>query len=481
MITVIGLGVEKGDLTERGKEVILSAAAKGSKIAVRTAGTRSYQSVEELQVPHVCLDYVYEKSRSFATLNKNLANAVAELGDDTVYLVDGAASEDNSVKELFKKKRGKIKIIGGVSKVTAIAEKAALQGCSYTAVTAYELFEKAGKGLTLPLIVYDVDDRALASDVKLLLSDLFGDETEIKFVAGDTVKKLNLYELDRQKTYDYSTAVAIEEIPLLEKTRFTIEDLKEIVVRLRAPDGCPWDKVQTPESIKMNVIEEAYELVDAIDLGDDEKVLEETGDILLQTMFHSVMKEECSAFNLTDVISGICEKLITRHTHVFGKDKAADEDGALSVWEKNKMKEKHQETFAQSVNDVPKGFPAAMRAQKIGKRAAKAGMDFACVEDAALRLEEELHEFMTAYEEGNHEETEKEIGDVLFAAVNVGRKAGCDTEKALKESAERFAKRFTVAEELALKDGKVVTELSEEEWDVYYVKAKDILKGEQNA
>ena len=144
------------------------------------------------------------------------------------------------------------------------------------------------------------------------------------------------------------------------------------------------------------------------------------------------------------------------------------------------MKEKHQDTFAQAVNDVPKGFPAAMRAQKIGKRAAKAGMDFVDVAAATVRLKEELAEFDEAYRGGNAEETEKELGDVLFAAVNVGRKAGCDAEKALKESAERFAKRFTLAEELALKDRKTVTELSEAEWDVYYLKAKAALRGENN-
>jgi tetrapyrrole methylase family protein/MazG family protein len=136
------------------------------------------------------------------------------------------------------------------------------------------------------------------------------------------------------------------------------------------------------------------------------------------------------------------------------------------------MTEKHQLTYADSVNDVPKCFPAAMRAQKIGKRAAKAGMDFDSVKAAAKRVQEELEEFFRAYESGNATETEKELGDVLFAAVNVGRKAGCDCEKALKESVDRFAKRFTLAEEKALADGKTVTELSDAEWDEYYVKAK---------
>ncbi|MBQ8405223.1 MAG: hypothetical protein IJX09_01100 [Clostridia bacterium] len=140
------------------------------------------------------------------------------------------------------------------------------------------------------------------------------------------------------------------------------------------------------------------------------------------------------------------------------------------------MTGKHQVTYADSVNDVPKCFPAAMRAQKIGKRAAKAGLDFPSVEGAAEHLKTELEEFFAAYKSGNSVEAEKELGDVLFAAVNIGRKAGADCEKALKESAERFAKRFTLAEALALADGKIVTELSENEWDEYYKLAKKELQ-----
>ena len=473
MITVIGLGVEKGDLSRRGEECIVNGAKEGRSIVVRTANTTSYQTVLALGVEHTTLDSVYESSRNFATLAKNLAKAVIQQGENAIYLVDGAATEDNSVKALVKSMRGKVEIIDGVSKTTALVRAAAFKGCSYTAVSAYELFDRANAGnLSLPLIVYDVDDRGLASDVKLVLGNLYGEETCVKFIFGGKAKKISLFELDRQKEYDYTSAVAIEEMDLLQKTRFTANDLKEIIVRLRAPDGCPWDRVQTSDSIKMSAVEEAYELVDAIDQEDDEKILEEAGDIMMQAVFHAVLKEETGAFDLNDVFTAVCTKLITRHTHVFGEDSAKDGESALSLWEKNKMTEKHQLTFADSVNDVPKCFPAAMRAQKVGKRAAKGGMDFATVEAAAERLKEELAEFFEAYKAGDKEQAEKELGDVLFAAVNVGRKAGADCEKALKESTDRFAARFTKAEALALADGKVVTELSEEEWDKYYIKAK---------
>ena len=477
MITVIGLGVEKGDLTKKGEQAILEGVKKGFPILVRTANTCSYQTVLELNIPHTCLDREYERSRNFATLTKNLAKAVADSGENAIYLVDGAATEDNSVKALIKRFKSKVQIIDGVSKITSLVQSAGFVGCSYTAVSAYELQDKISHGqLSLPLVVYDLDDEYFASDVKLILGDLFGEETKVKYICDGNTKKISLFELDRQRAYNYTSAVAIEEQELLEKQRFTLEDLKEIVVRLRAPNGCPWDKVQTPNSIKMSAVEEVYELVDAIDANDDDKILEETGDIMLQTVFHAVMKEEVGAFNLTDILTAICQKLIFRHSHVFGNDKAQDEGSALSVWEKNKMQEKGQDTYAKAVNDVPHCFPAVMRAQKVGKRAAKAGMDFANVEDAKARLQEEIEEFTQAVKAKNFEEIEKEFGDVLFSAVNVGRKAGCDCEKALKESVERFARRFTLAEEKALADGKKVETLSEAEWDNYYLQAKEELK-----
>ena len=477
MITVVGLGVNVGDLTKQGEEAILAAAKAGKPIVCRTAKAKSYESLVALGVPHTSLDEIYEKSRNFNGLNKSLAAAVYALGDGTVYCVDGAASEDNSVK-LLAKKRGGVKLINGVSKISEFAARASFFGCSYTAVSAYELAEKAKTGsLKAPLIIYDMDDRFWASDIKLLLMDLFGENAVVQYLYGSKSKKIPLYELDRQRVYDYSCAVAIEEKDLLKKERFALEDLYEIVRRLRAPGGCPWDRAQTPDSIKMNVVEEAYELVDAVDSGDDDKVLEETGDVFLQAIFFAVMKAEQGAFTLTDAISGICEKLISRHTHIFGKDKATDADSALSVWDQNKKKEKHQETFADSVNDVPRAFPAAMRAQKVGKRAGKSGLDFASVEEAVDALRSEIEEFLVARASGNQAEAAKELGDVLFSAVNVGRKAGIDCEKALKESTDTFARRFTLAEKLANEGGRDVTKLSAAEWDDCWKKAKKQLKG----
>ena len=202
--------------------------------------------------------------------------------------------------------------------------------------------------------------------------------------------------------------------------------METLVKLLRAPDGCPWDRVQTNESIKSNVVEEAYELADAIERGDDDGIEEETGDVLLQAAFHSVLKEEQGVFDGSDAITRLVKKLIFRHSHIFGKDKASDSAEALGVWEKNKTVEKEQKTYTDTVEAVPKNMPACMRAQKVGKRAAKCGMDFLSPVSASEKLSEEIAELLEACVAGDKDAIFDEAGDVLYSAVNVCRLAGVD-------------------------------------------------------
>ena len=437
---------------------------------MRTGETPPAEGVKELGVPFVTLDHVYAKSRNFDTLNKNLAAEVAAAAKEgsVAYCVDGSAEEDVSARILAHKIK-KARTVCGVSK-SSRAFAAAKVGCG-TAVSAYDI-EKFDRPV-LPLAVYDMDCDLVAGDVKLKLCELFGDEAAAFFVDEEgTAHPIRLFEADRQREYGPFSALVIDEIPLLKKTRFDYTDLLAIMRLLRAPDGCPWDRAQTHESIRSNMIEEAYELVDAIDLKDDGKICEEAGDVLMQGAFHSLLGEERGAFGAGDVLSGVCSKLIFRHSHIFGQDKASDESGALSVWEKNKKEEKGQKTAGDSVRDVPRAFPAAMRAQKAGKRAAKYGYDFSSAEEAAEKVKEELGELLSALAEGERAHIFEEAGDLLFAAVNVGRLAGADCETALKESTDKFIRRFLATEKRILADGRKMEELSAEELWAYYGQAK---------
>ena len=469
MLTIVGLGCSADDLSQGAKAAICS----GARVILRTGETPAAQSVRELGVPFETLDALYAGCRSFDTLNKKLARAVlsAAREGETVYCVDGSVADDVSAQLVLRREKG-ARIFAGVSKADSAFAAARADASSRTALSAYSLPEERP---VLPLCVYDVDCDLIAGDVKLWLCDRFGDEAEAFFVRGGKAKKIALFEADRQGEYDASSCIVVPAIPLLKRTRFNYDDLLAIMRLLRAPNGCPWDRAQTHESIRSNMVEEAYELVDAIDCKDDEKICEETGDVLMQGAFHSVLAQERGAFSPGDVLSGVCSKLIFRHSHIFGEDKAESEAGALSVWDKNKSIEKGQKTASDSVRDVPKVFPAAMRAQKAAKRAAKYGYDFKDAAEAAEKVKEELAELLAAIGEGDKAHIREEAGDLLFSAVNVGRLAGADCEECLQESTQKFIDRFCETERLILADGKKMNELSAEELWTYYGRAKDAL------
>ncbi|MDE5789352.1 MAG: nucleoside triphosphate pyrophosphohydrolase, partial [Clostridia bacterium] len=433
-ITLIGLGIREGDLTLSAKRALDGA----DKILARTAHTESFKSLKDYAVE--TLDGVFESSRNFDTLNKNLAKSVLNAGKtaNVCYCVDGAVSEDEACRIILKRDKNAV-VYEGVSRVSHVKNLAKLNSSSVTALSAYEV--RTLKSCRAA-VVYDVDDEYAASEVKIVLSDLFGEETPCKFVREGAARKIKIYEIDRQKNYDLTCAVAVEEGEFLKKDRYDFAALVHMVEVLRAPGGCPWDRAQTNASIKSNVVEEAYELADAIERDDDEGILEETGDILLQAAFHAVLKEEQGAFNHTDATTGNVKKLIFRHSHIFGGDKAASESEALGVWDKNKLKEKHMTTYGESVAAVPKNMPACMRAQKVGKRAGKSGMDFLSPVSASEKLWEEVKELVEAMQAEDKAATFDEAGDVLFAAVNTCRLAGVDCEEALRSATDKFVNRF---------------------------------------
>ena len=231
----------------------------------------------------------------------------------------------------------------------------------------------------------------------------------------------------------------------LKKSRFGFYDLIYIIHRLRDEDGCEWDKVQTHESIRQNAVEEAYELVEAINHKDLDNMREETGDVLLQGAFHAVIAEGAGEYDVTDVITEVCKKLIHRHPHVFGEIKANNVEEALAAWEKAKMAEKKQRSASERMTHVAETLPQTMRAAKVQKYAASGRFDFASAEDSAEKVKEELTEFLTA----EPKDAEEEGGDLLFAAINTLRLRGVDPEMALLRAVDKFIRRFTGVEQKA--------------------------------
>lgn len=253
---------------------------------------------------------------------------------------------------------------------------------------------------------------------------------------------------------------------LLTKTgQYNFEDLRQVMDILRGTNGCPWDLEQTHESLKSSTLEEAYEVIDAIDNKDILNLREELGDLLLHVVFHSKIAGELDNFTLDDVIHGIVEKLIRRHPHVFKDAQAEDANQVMIQWEDIKKVEKQYDTFGQKLEGVPKALPALVRAYKVQKKAAEVGFDFPDYESAFKKVHEEVEELEIALKEGKKPLINEEYGDLLFSIVNISRFFEINPEISLTNATEKFINRFKGIEEMAQNKGFNLDELSLDEMD----------------
>ena len=232
------------------------------------------------------------------------------------------------------------------------------------------------------------------------------------------------------------------------KEKYDIHDLVEIIKDLRSEGGCPWDMVQTHESIRKDLIEETYETIEAINKADPDMLREELGDVLMQVVFHALMEEEAGVFDINDVCDEVCKKLIVRHPHVFSDTTADTPEQVLVNWDKIKMQTKSQKSQSEVLGSVSKSLPALMYSQKVQHKAAKVGFDFEKTEDAINKVDEELVELKSAINNNDAENMSEELGDLLFSVVNVARFIKVDSEKALYDATLKFTDRFAKVEAL---------------------------------
>ncbi|NLB05296.1 MAG: nucleoside triphosphate pyrophosphohydrolase [Fastidiosipila sp.] len=256
------------------------------------------------------------------------------------------------------------------------------------------------------------------------------------------------------------------------KESCTFDDLLAIMDFLRSDQGCPWDRIQTHESIQGNMLEEAYEAVDAIQSGDPDKLREELGDVLMQVVFHAGIARDEGYFTFEDVVSGLCRKLISRHTHLFGDDQATTPDMVLRTWEKNKRIEKGFESTAASMRAIPLAMPALTRADKLQKKAADTGFDWPSPRGACVKVKEELQELLDEADRGDPVRIRQEAGDLLFAVVNLLRLLGVDPETALTDCSQRFIRRFDAMENLAKEEGVSLNRMDLEAMDALWDRVK---------
>ncbi len=468
-----------GSITEASRYAIEHTG----RLFLQTADSPCAAWIKEAGLPYVSMDDLYDGSFDYDELNRSIA-ARLMCGCDAVYAVPGRGigeSQLSAIREAAERGGAALRLLPGIGYSDAALSVLPITLSDRRAICAANAIPDAINPF-IPLCIEEMDTRLCAGDVKLALLEHYPDEYAVYFCDmgpdGEyRAREIPLFELDRQGGYSAATCCIVPPAASQDRlNRGDMNGLMAVLRRLRAPGGCPWDAKQTHESLRSGLIEEAYEVIDAIDSGDPFALCEELGDLLLHVGMHTVIEEEQSSFTMLDVTSGIINKMIYRHPHVFGTAEADTPEQVLNNWEKLKKKEKHMESCYATMEAVPKGFPALMRAAKIQKKAANVGFDWDNAAQALYKLPEEVGELSSAMAEGDDVHIDEEMGDVFFAAVNVARLLGRDPEQLLNAAADKFMARFKVMEELVKADSLSLEDMPLDEMDRYWDKAKEKLK-----
>lgn len=478
-IEVIGLG--SGTIDQLPYGLYKRITEEKGIVYTRTMDHPVLMSLKEAGVEFHAFDELYEKYDQFEDVYTNIVNVLVDEAQkgSIVYTVPGHPMvAEKTVELLLEQNSVDIHIAGGKSFLddlwTALHIDP-IDGFQLIDATAFERSDVTYKQHTVFCQVYD---QMIASEVKLALLEDLPASFEVKIVTAagtpkEVIQTLPIEELDRNVQSSNLMVIYVPPAPghLL---RHQFDSLRQVIATLRGPGGCPWDRRQTHESLRPYAIEEVYELIEAIDSGDDDAIIAELGDVLLQIMLHSQIGEDAGYFTIEDVITGITEKMIRRHPHVFGDETYESEEEMRMRWEEIKQSEKgnNQDNEAFFVS-VPNNIPALMRSEDIQKKAVHVGFDWEHVQDIWDKLTEELQEVKEAIAHGSADEMEDEFGDVLFVLVNIMRYYRVHPELALHRANEKFMSRFSHVEQSLKNENKAVTDASDEELDRLWNEAKE--------
>ncbi|MBR6525413.1 MAG: nucleoside triphosphate pyrophosphohydrolase [Clostridia bacterium] len=463
-ITVVSLGPGSREYLTLGA---LETMEKAEKLVLRTARCDAAEYLAEKGIPFETLDALYEDCEDFDELTGMIPEKLMAMAaeENLCYAVFDAAA-DETVRELCE--HVQCRVIPGVSLASpflsaAPQEKVEIQTASSLQVT----------GTQNPLLILECDSKMLMGECKLQLLKWYDAEQPVLYFPpcekGErTFETITLEEMDRQKKYDHTVAFLLPSVGLTFRKKFDFYDLVRVMEILRGENGCPWDKEQTHQSLRADLIEEAYETAAAIDDEDWLHVADELGDVLLQVVFHAHIGDQTGTMELGEITTNICRKMIERHRHIFGTDVCEDAEAVVANWEKIKKEQRGFTTQSQVLNDVSRGLPPLMRAEKVQKKARQVGFDWDDPRDALKKVEEEAREVRQALEEGNRDHLEEEVGDLFFSCVNAARLSGVGSEMALMRATEKFVRRFERMENAVLRDGKALKDLTISEMDVYW-------------
>ncbi|MBP3646249.1 MAG: nucleoside triphosphate pyrophosphohydrolase [Clostridia bacterium] len=471
MLTIVTLGTGNEMFLTRGVEKALYAA---QHVVLRT---ERHPMVDFLRVEGIAfesLDALYDACEDFDAFNRAAAVKLLSLAKEAnVCYAVSDASFDTTVSTIqrLKPRDAQVVLLPGVShaeRCLSLIENHRDAMRLYTA----ESFLLSRVSPEEDLLLVELHSRECAGECKLKLMELMPEEEEITFITGNEktgeLKRstIPLFELDRQKHYDHLTAVFIPGVEMLKRERFDMDDLMHVVRRLRAPDGCPWDREQTHETLLTDLLEESYEFIQAVRDEDIDHMYDELGDVLLQVALHTEIARQCGEFNLNDVTSAIAGKMIERHTHVFGQVKADTSEDVLNNWEALKREQRGIQTHADAMDNVSTGLSPLMRAAKVQKKARKVGFDWDSAQEALYKVHEEADEVLDNLKKGV--DPAEELGDLFFAAVNVCRLCKKDPDLALHFATNKFIHRFRKMENAIKTAGKSLEDLTLSEMDVYW-------------
>ena len=470
-LTIVTLGTGSEEFLTRGVERALKEA---KHVVLRTGRHPMKGYLEAETIAYETLDALYDECEDFDAFNKAAAAKLLSMcrTEPVCYAVSDA-SFDTTVAAIqqVKPRDAKVRILPGVSHAERCLSMIEIHQDAVRLYTA-SAFLDARVSPEEDLLLMELHTRECAGDCKLKLLELMPEETKVVFISGDEEtgelkrKSVALYEMDRQKAYDHLTAVFVPGVDYLSRTRFDMDDLMHVVARLRAPDGCPWDREQTHESLLKDLLEECYEFIQAVRDGDIDHMYDELGDVLLQVALHAQIASEHGDFTIQDVTSAIAYKMIERHTHVFGKVYAETSEDVLNNWEALKRSQRGITTHTQAMESVSTGLSSLLRAHKVQHKAHKVGFDFDTALDALEKVYEEADEVKENLLDGT--DPEKELGDLFFAAVNVSRLCGKDADIALFGATNKFINRFRNMENAIKKAGKCLEDLTLSEMEVYW-------------